>query len=164
MVFLRSLSEVFDCSIGTVYVKNHDTSTKILLDLQNKRMIAQADYPIEFNFADRNYPLRRVFGIPYTQGIYNANLFSFIDYHQGYLLGESRKIFVNSYWDFSTVTSRTRTEQEHEKFLTLRTRTEREQKTLKSRTLFFEQEKIFLKIIFKLIFASIHKIPLNSKK
>ena len=34
--------------------------------------------------------------------------------------------------------SRTRTEQEHEKFLTLRTRTEREQKTLKSRTLFFE--------------------------
>ena len=28
-------------------------------------MIAQADYPIEFNFADRNYPLRRVFDIPY---------------------------------------------------------------------------------------------------
>ena len=30
-------------------------------------------------------------------------LFLFIDYHKGYLLGGSRKIFVNSYWDFSTV-------------------------------------------------------------
>ena len=29
-------------------------------------MIAQADYPIEFNFADRNYPLRRICGVTYT--------------------------------------------------------------------------------------------------
>ena len=50
----------------------------------------------------------------------------------------------------------TQTEQEHEKFLILRTGTEREQKTLDSRTLFLVSEKIiFLRLDFKLIFASI---------
>ena len=51
MVFQkRSLSEVFDCSIGTLY-KNTFKENSVRSPALFKRMIAQADYPIEYNFA-----------------------------------------------------------------------------------------------------------------